>query len=110
MTLDELAAALAPVADEALAEHIDPNVVKAGTVLAALMGAIAGGGAVDLAVLDALAIHAGLICEHRNGMHDQRGGDDPAHDSTACRRECPSVPECPKTLRDTQRRAGRPAL
>ncbi len=69
MTIDELAAALAPVADAAITESADHNVEKAGIVLAALMGAIAGGGAVDDEVLNVMAIHAGLICEHRSGLH-----------------------------------------
>jgi hypothetical protein len=66
MTLAELAAALAPITDDALISH-DADVKKLGIVLAAIMGAIAGGGEPDRQVVDALAVHAGLICDHRSG-------------------------------------------
>ncbi len=68
MTLDDLATALAPVADAAH-QSTDPDVQKLSIVLGAILGAIAGGGEPDREVLDALAIHAGLICEHRSGLH-----------------------------------------
>lgn len=74
MTLRDLEAALAPIADATAGEQADPNVVKLGIVLNAILGAIAGGGEPDQQVVDALAIHAGLICEHRSGRHTNRKG------------------------------------
>jgi hypothetical protein len=70
MTLDELAAVLGPLTDAALASTDEPNVTKLGIVLSAIMGAIEGGGDPDQEVIDALAIQAGLICQHRTGRHD----------------------------------------
>lgn len=67
MTLPELAAALEPITNEALASH-DPDVVKASIVLAALMGAIDGG--IDTEAFTALWVMAKLVCDHRSGRHD----------------------------------------
>jgi hypothetical protein len=68
LTLTDLAAALAPITDAALTSD-DPDVMKLSTVLAAIMGAIAGGGTPDRQVINALAVNAGLICDHRSGLH-----------------------------------------
>lgn len=71
MTTYDLANALGPVTDEALAAPDDEVVRKLSIVLGAIMGAIEDGDAdqADHEVVDALAIHAGLICQHRAGRH-----------------------------------------
>jgi len=69
MTIPELRAALTPITETALAERDDPDVTKAGIVLATLLGAIEDDVATDREVLDAVAITCGLICEHQIGKH-----------------------------------------
>ena len=69
-SLPDLAAALKPIANAALAAT-DPDVKKVSVILAAVMGCIAGPGAADREALDPLVISAGLICEHRSGRHAQ---------------------------------------
>jgi hypothetical protein len=72
MTLPALAAALAPLTRGALASD-DPNVVKVGVVLCAIMGTIEDDviTPLDQVALDELAVLAGIICEHRSGFHDR---------------------------------------
>jgi hypothetical protein len=73
MTLDELTAALAPIADAALHDHNDVNVIKIGIVLACIVTAIDGRNEPDEVVLDELADHAGLICEQRQTVNQSAG-------------------------------------
>jgi hypothetical protein len=69
LTRPDLVATLLPIADACLdhaqLDDADPVIVKASVVLAALMGGLEG----RTAALDALAIQAGLICEHELGLH-----------------------------------------
>lgn len=67
MTLEEVAAALAPIADRAINPQNELEVVRAGLVLVALLGAIDG--EIDQKVLGILSTTARLICEHKTGLH-----------------------------------------
>jgi hypothetical protein len=67
MTRRELARVLEPITNDAL-ESTEADVMKVSVILAAIMGAIDGDD-VDHEALDALAIPAGMICEHRAGKH-----------------------------------------
>jgi hypothetical protein len=67
ITLADLAVRLAPVANDAL-DSDDPDVLRVGIVLAAVMGCLEAE-PFDAVALRALSIPAGLLCEHRIGRH-----------------------------------------
>lgn len=68
MTIEELATVLTPITDLALNPQNEIDVVRAGIVLSALLGAIEGG-EIDHKVLGILTNTARHICAHRAGLH-----------------------------------------
>lgn len=73
LTLEELATALAPLADAAVSESNEVNVVKIGVVLSAILGAIKvlnSQPPVDQKAINVLACDVGMLCEYWIRRHD----------------------------------------
>jgi len=67
MTLADLVRRLEPIALDALATPENEDVSRVAVVLAALMGSLTD--EIDREALQALAVTAHYICEHRLGRH-----------------------------------------